>query len=167
MADKIVVLRSGRVEQVGAPLELFERPRNLFVAGFLGSPRMNIIKGKVASVGKDGIAVDVGNGGKLVSDVDPAGIEVGQAVLAGVRPAHFARSDQGGLPFVVQYHEGLGTETYVYGNLEGEEEQIIIHEAGHFSPSQGDRLLIGSAPERVHLFDPESGLAFGRQQGRP
>ncbi|TCU20177.1 ABC transporter ATP-binding protein [Rhizobium sullae] len=166
MADKIVVLRSGQVEQVGAPLELFDRPRNLFVAGFLGSPRMNIMKGKVASVGKDGVSIDVGNGGKLASEVEPVGINVGQAVLAGVRPAHFARSSQAGLPFIIQYHEGLGTETYVYGHLEGEDAQIIIHEAGHFAPSPGDRILINSTPERVHLFDPESGLAFGRRQGK-
>ena len=165
MADKIVVLRSGRVEQVGAPLELFDRPRNLFVAGFLGSPRMNIIKGKVSGIGEDGITIDVGNGGRLVTDADPAGIQMGQQVLAGIRPAHFARG-QDGLPFIVQYHEGLGTETYVYGSLEGESEQIIIHEAGHFSPSPGERILINSTPGRVHLFDPESGLAFGRRHGQ-
>lgn len=165
MADKIVVLRSGRVEQVGAPLELFDRPRNLFVAGFLGSPHMNIIKGKVAGIAEDGVVIDVVNGGKLVAGVDPAGIQVGQQVLAGIRPAHFARG-QDGLPFIVQYHEGLGTETYVYGSLEGESEQIIIHEAGHFAPTPGERILISSTPERVHLFDPESGLAFGRRQGR-
>ncbi|QND43747.1 ATP-binding cassette domain-containing protein (plasmid) [Rhizobium leguminosarum bv. viciae] len=82
MADKIVVLRAGRVEQVGAPLDLFDSPRNLFVAGFLGSPRMNIIKGKVSGIDESGVTIDVGNGGKIVSDVDPTGIAVGQAVLA-------------------------------------------------------------------------------------
>ncbi|MGO7508165.1 hypothetical protein ACC686_35600, partial [Rhizobium johnstonii] len=101
MADKIVVLRAGRVEQVGAPLDLFDSPRNLFVAGFLGSPRMNIINGKVAGIEESGVVIDVGNGGKVVSDVDPAGIAVGQAVLAGIRPAHFSRFSEQGLPFIV------------------------------------------------------------------
>ncbi|MDU0306050.1 MULTISPECIES: ABC transporter ATP-binding protein [Rhizobium] len=166
MADKIVVLRAGRVEQVGAPLDLFDSPRNLFVAGFLGSPRMNIIKGKVSGVSESGVVIDVGNGGSIVSDVDLAGIAVGQAVLAGIRPAHFSRSSEQGLPFIVQYHEGLGTETYVYGNLAGQDEQIIIHEAGHFAPAPGDPILIDAAPGRVHLFDPENGLAFARRPGQ-
>ncbi|UVD60683.1 sn-glycerol-3-phosphate ABC transporter ATP-binding protein UgpC (plasmid) [Rhizobium sp. Pop5] len=166
MADKIVVLRAGRVEQVGAPLELFDHPRNLFVAGFLGSPRMNIIKGKVAAITESGIAIDVASGGRIVSDADPAGIAVGQEVLAGIRPAHFSRSSGQGLPFVVQYHEGLGTETYVYGNLEGQDEQIIIHEAGHFAPHQGDRLVIDADPARIHLFDPKTELAFARRSGQ-
>ncbi|MGO7373872.1 ABC transporter, partial [Rhizobium ruizarguesonis] len=119
MANKIVVLRAGRVEQSAPPLDLFDSPRNPFVAGFLGSPRMNIITGTVSGVSESGVVIDVGKGGSIVRDVDLAGIAVGQAVLAGIRPAHFSRASEQGLPCIVQYHEGLGTETYVYGNLAG------------------------------------------------
>ncbi|MEY9722434.1 multiple sugar transport system ATP-binding protein [Sinorhizobium fredii] len=129
MADKIVVLRAGRIEQVGTPLELFDHPRNLFVAGFLGSPRMNILKGRIVIGDDRSVLVDVGYGTLLRSDVDPATVTAGQEVLAGVRPAHFGLSDGEGLPFEVQYHESLGTETYVYGNLQGQAEQIIVHQA--------------------------------------
>ncbi|MCZ7865723.1 ABC transporter ATP-binding protein [Agrobacterium salinitolerans] len=159
MADKIVVLRAGRIEQVGSPLELFDNPRNLFVAGFLGSPRMNMLKGTITK-GEDGnIAIDAGYGVSLPCLVDPATVSPGQAVLAGIRPSHFAIADAG-LPFEVQYHESLGTETYLYGNLQGEKEQIIVHQAGHFAPASGSVLKIMPAREKVHVFDPATELAL-------
>ncbi|MCZ7447510.1 sn-glycerol-3-phosphate ABC transporter ATP-binding protein UgpC [Agrobacterium rhizogenes] len=161
MADKIVVLRAGRIEQVGSPLELFDNPRNLFVAGFLGSPRMNMLKGTITK-GEDGnIAIDAGYGVSLPCLVDPVTVSPGQAVLAGIRPSHFAIAEAG-LPFEVQYHESLGTETYLYGNLQGEKEQIIVHQAGHFAPASGSVLKIMPAREKVHVFDPASELALPR-----
>ncbi|MCA1493137.1 sn-glycerol-3-phosphate ABC transporter ATP-binding protein UgpC [Ensifer sp. NBAIM29] len=165
MADKIVVLRAGRVEQVGTPLELFDHPRNLFVAGFLGSPRMNILKGR-AVVGDDcRVLVDVGHPALLASDADPGAVSAGQEVVAGIRPAHFMLSDEG-LPFEVQYHESLGTETYVYGNLQGQSEPVIIHQPGHFAPAPGSILKIMPEQQRLHVFDPASELALARRHGR-
>ena len=89
-------------------------------------------------------------------------------MLAGIRPSHFTITDNAGLPFEVQYHESLGTETYLYGNLQGEKEQIIVHQAGHFAPASGSVLAIMPARERVHLFDPATELALPRltSQGR-
>jgi multiple sugar transport system ATP-binding protein len=159
MADEIVVLNAGRIEQVGTPLELFDNPRNIFVAGFLGSPRMNMLKGQVTAVGEAGVTIDAGYGAPLSASIDPAAAKLGQAVLVGIRPAHFSVGDEG-LPFVVQYHESLGTETYVYGTLEGRDEQIIVHQTGHFAPRPGDLLRIMPLSGRVHLFDPDSGLAL-------
>ena len=162
MADKIVVLRAGRIEQVGSPLELFDNPRNLFVAGFLGSPRMNMLKGTITKGSDGSIAIDAGYGVSLPCLVDPAAVSSGQAVLAGIRPSHFTISDNAGLPFEVQYHESLGTETYLYGNLQGEKEQIIVHQAGHFAPASGSVLRIMPAREKVHVFDPATELALPR-----
>ncbi|MBP2571830.1 ABC transporter ATP-binding protein [Agrobacterium tumefaciens] len=161
MADKIVVLRAGRIEQVGSPLELFDNPRNLFVAGFLGSPRMNMLKGTITKGSDGGIAIDAGYGVSLPCLVDPATVSPGQAVLAGIRPSHFTIADAG-LPFEVQYHESLGTETYLYGNIKGEKEQIIVHQAGHFAPASGSVLKIMPAREKVHVFDPATELALPR-----
>ncbi|MDO1585280.1 ABC transporter ATP-binding protein [Rhizobium oryzicola] len=158
MADKIVVLNAGRIEQVGSPLDLFDHPRNLFVAGFLGSPRMNIFKGKVVSRSAEGVVIDLGYAQYLTAKVDPSSVSDGQPVLAGVRPAHFKVSSQG-LPFIVQYYESLGTETYVYGTLEGQSEQVIIHQPGHFAPQVGERLTIAPAEGRLHVFDPQTSLA--------
>ena len=162
MADKIVVLRAGRIEQVGSPLELFDNPRNLFVAGFLGSPRMNILKGTFVAGSDGGFAIDTGYGVSLPCLVDPAVATPGKAVLAGIRPSHFVITQEKGLPFEVQYHESLGTETYLYGNLQGQKEQIIVHQAGHFAPASGSILNIMPARERVHVFDPETELALPR-----
>ena len=161
MADKIVVLRAGRIEQVGSPLELFDNPRNLFVAGFLGSPRMNMLKGAIIKGSDGSIAIDAGYGVSLPCLVDPAAVSPGQAVLAGIRPSHFTIADRG-LPFEVQYHESLGTETYLYGHLQGEKEQIIVHQAGHFAPASGSVLKIMPAREKVHVFDPATELALPR-----
>ena len=161
MADKIVVLRAGRIEQVGSPLELFDNPRNLFVAGFLGSPRMNMLKGTITKGSDGSIAIDAGYGVSLPCMVDPAAVSSGQAVLAGIRPSHFTIADTG-LPFEVQYHESLGTETYLYGNLQGEKEQIIVHQADHCAPASGSVLKIMPAREKVHVFDPATELALPR-----
>ncbi len=164
MADKIVVLRAGRIEQVGSPLELFDNPRNLFVAGFLGSPRMNMLKGTITKGDDGSIAIDPGYGVSLPCLVDPATTSPGQAVLAGIRPSHFTVVDTG-LPFEVQYHESLGTETYLYGNIKGEKDQIIVHQAGHFAPASGAVLKIMPAREKVHVFDPATELALPRLAG--
>ncbi|WP_280170983.1 ABC transporter ATP-binding protein [Agrobacterium pusense] len=164
MADKIVVLRAGRIEQVGSPLELFDNPRNLFVAGFLGSPRMNMLKGTITKAEDGSIAIDAGYGVSLPCLVDPATVSPGQAVLAGIRPSHFTIADDG-LPFEVQYHESLGTETYLYGNIKGEKDQIIVHQAGHFAPASGAVLKIMPAREKVHVFDPATELALPRLAG--
>ncbi|WEX91252.1 sn-glycerol-3-phosphate ABC transporter ATP-binding protein UgpC [Sinorhizobium garamanticum] len=163
MADKIVVLRAGRIEQVGTPLELFDHPRNLFVAGFLGSPRMNILKCKVVIGDDRSVRVDVGYPTLLRTEADLASVSAGQEVLAGIRPAHFALTDGEGLPFEVQYHESLGTETYVYGNLQGKAEQVIVHQPGHFAPAPGAVLRIMPEEGRLHVFDPASELALARR----
>ena len=95
---------------------------------------------------------------------DPATVSPGQAVLAGIRPSHFTIADDG-LPFEVQYHESLGTETYLYGNIKGEKDQIIVHQAGHFAPASGAVLKIMPAREKVHVFDPTTELALPRLTG--
>ncbi|WP_027487605.1 ABC transporter ATP-binding protein [Allorhizobium undicola] len=182
MADKIVVLRAGRIEQVGTPLELFDRPRNLFVAGFLGSPRMNILTGRVEEARGGEALIRVASGAVLAAKVDPGSVAAGQPVLIGIRPAHFVLA-QAGLPFIVDYYESLGTETYLYGHLEhfqekrepallaerpqdkdtshsGKSAQIIIHRPGHFAPEPGSRLTVMPEAGRVHVFDPASELCL-------
>ena len=162
MADKIVVLRGGRVEQVGSPLELFNHPANLFVAEFLGSPRMNMFKGVISGVCDQGAIVDLGSPGEIICNIDKGRIEIGMHVFAGIRPAHFKIERETGLSFEVGYHESLGTETYLYGTVEGENGQTIVHYPGHFAPNPGERLLLSADPALVHLFDAQTGLAFHR-----
>jgi multiple sugar transport system ATP-binding protein len=149
MADKIVVMQAGRIEQMGAPLELFDRPANTFVAGFIGSPAMNMLKGKVqgdGGVAVEGVLLPVG-GGHAITD--------GQEVLYGVRPEHFEIAGEGGLPARISVVEPTGSETTVVLRF-GESEIVALFRERHdFKP--GDTLHLRPRKELVHLFDPQSG----------
>jgi multiple sugar transport system ATP-binding protein len=147
MADKIVVMQAGRIEQMGAPLELFDRPANVFVAGFIGSPSMNMLKGKVegGSVVIDGARLPF-SGSRAVSE--------GQEVLYGVRPEHFDIAEDG-LPARISVVEPTGSETTVVLRF-GESEIVALFRERHdFKP--GDTLHLKPRKDLVHLFDPQSG----------
>src|SRR5215510_3726690 len=151
MADKIVVMHDGIVEQIGAPLELYDRPQNLFVAGFIGSPAMNFIKGAVRINGK---AEFEGPGGvRLPLSTAPAGSD-GRPAIYGVRPEHFVLSDAG-VPAEVQVVEPTGSELQVFANLGGEQVVAVFRERHQFNP--GDKVRLKPDPALVHLFDEASG----------
>jgi len=150
MADKIVVMQAGRIEQVGAPLELFDKPANLFVAGFIGSPAMNMLKGKVQlgerqAVEIDGIPMPF-SGNRQVSD--------GQDVIYGVRPEHLEIAADG-FPARISVVEPTGSETLVFLRF-GESELVALFRERHdFKP--GDTLTLRPRADLVHLFDKQSG----------
>ncbi|MCG5240607.1 ABC transporter ATP-binding protein [Azospirillum doebereinerae] len=128
MADKIVVLNAGRIEQVGSPIELYNRPCNRFVAGFIGSPRMNIIEG--AETG-------------------------GQAHAIGIRPEHLALStDSGHWAGTVSVSEHLGSDTFVYVQVDGVG-TLVARAGGEFPVRHGDRVWLTPQPDRLHRFDAE------------
>jgi multiple sugar transport system ATP-binding protein len=147
MADLIVVMNHGRIEQAGAPLELYDRPANLFVAGFIGSPAMNMIEGRIeggAFRTADAIAWPLPANGHA-----PAG-----ELVYGIRPEHF-RLDPEGLSATVQVVEPTGSETQVVMRI-GE-----THCLGAFreriSARPGDILPVSPDPQLVHLFDRQTG----------
>jgi multiple sugar transport system ATP-binding protein len=146
MADKIVVLQDGRVEQMGAPLELFDRPVNTFVAGFLGSPSMNMLKGTVAAGA--GQAVEVGGAQLAVAGKHQAG--QGQPVIFGIRPEHLDLADDG-FPARISVVEPTGSETMVFLRF-GENDMVALFRERHdFKP--GDTIRLRPRPNHVHLFD--------------
>ncbi|MBX3582209.1 MAG: sn-glycerol-3-phosphate ABC transporter ATP-binding protein UgpC [Rhizobiaceae bacterium] len=148
MADKIVVMQAGRIEQMGAPLELFDRPANTFVAGFIGSPAMNILKGKVQG---DKVLVD---GARLPFDGSHA-VSDGQDVLYGVRPEHFEIVGEDGIAARISVVEPTGSETTVVLRF-GESEIVALFRERHdFKP--GDTLHLRPRKELVHLFNPQGG----------
>src|SRR5689334_18422209 len=108
MADKIVVLRAGVIEQVGSPLELYHHPANLFVAGFIGSPKMNLLPGRVLSTDADGVIVELGNGMPLRIPVETSRVSGGETVTAGIRPEHLHLSPDGEAEGKVIVAERLG-----------------------------------------------------------
>ncbi len=147
MADQIVVMQAGRIEQMGAPLELFDRPANTFVAGFIGSPAMNMLKGKVEP---EGVRVE----GALLPISRDHKVSQGQDVLYGVRPEHFDIAE-GGLPARISVVEPTGSETTVVLRFGGTEIVALFRERHDFKP--GDTLHLRPREDLVHLFDPQSG----------
>jgi multiple sugar transport system ATP-binding protein len=151
MADKIVVMHDGVVEQMGTPLELYDTPANQFVAGFIGSPSMNFLKGKVKSNGS--AAFEGPNGVKLPLKSAPANSE-GQPAVYGVRPEHFTIADDGAEAEIIVV-EPTGSETQVFAKLGGEQVVAVFRERHQFSP--GDKVRLKPDPALVHLFDEATG----------
>jgi multiple sugar transport system ATP-binding protein len=148
MADKIVVMHDGIVEQMGAPLDLYDRPQNLFVAGFIGSPAMNFVKG---AMGKTG--VKDGNGNVWAIGATPAG-SMGKIVTLGIRPEHI-RLDPKGVKATVQVVEPMGSETQVIVDVAGQTLTCVFRE--RISAKPGETITISPDKTVTHLFDGESG----------
>ena len=147
MADKVVVMHDGLVEQIGAPLELYDRPANRFVAGFIGSPAMNFIPGK-ASAGRIAIA---GDGYSVPVN---ARLEENREVVLGVRPEHLEIAADGFEAEVVVV-EPTGSETQLFARLGGQEIAAVFRERHEFVP--GQRIRLRPRADCLHLFDPSSG----------
>jgi multiple sugar transport system ATP-binding protein len=148
MADKIVVMHDGIVEQIGAPLELYDRPANLFVAGFIGSPAMNFIKGRL----EDGGFVSEG-GLRLPVGAAPAGSD-GRPVIYGIRPEHFQLTDAG-VPLEVVVVEPTGSETLVVAKAGGQELLCVFRE--RITAGPGETIRVQPNPRLAHLFDQDTG----------
>jgi multiple sugar transport system ATP-binding protein len=147
MADKIVVMRDGRVEQIGAPLDLYDSPQNVFVAGFIGSPSMNFIHGRIASQG--GRMQFVSDSG-LVLPVPATTAEDGRAVTYGIRPEHI-EIGAGGIPMRVVVVEPTGSETQVYAKAGNDLIDAIVRE--RIRAKSGEEVPFLIDPSRVHIFD--------------
>jgi multiple sugar transport system ATP-binding protein len=148
MADKIVVMNHGRIEQAGAPLELYDRPANLFVAGFIGSPAMNMLPGRI----KDGKFIDGGGTSWPLPPVH-AGRE-GAEVVYGIRPEHL-RLDPNGIQATIQVVEPTGSETQVI--LRIGEISVMGAFRERIAANHGDVLAVSPELDLVHLFDKASG----------
>ena len=151
MADKIVVMHDGIVEQIGAPLELYDKPQNLFVAGFIGSPSMNFLPGAIRANGR--IEFE-GKGGVCMPLVSAPSGSDGREAIYGVRPEHFTIANDGA-EAVVQVVEPTGSEVQVVAQLGDTEVIAAFRERHPFKP--GDKIRLKPNPQLVHLFDAASG----------
>jgi len=157
MADQIVVMRDGVVEQRGAPLDLYDRPANLFVAGFIGSPAMNFIPGKFRREAR-GASVQLENGAS-VPVKDGVQAEDGQPVIFGTRPEHLALASDGqGLAAQVVVVEPTGADTQVFAKVGATEVTAVFRERHAFRA--GDPIRLAPDHERTHLFDAASGRSL-------
>jgi multiple sugar transport system ATP-binding protein len=156
MADKIVVMKDGMVEQVGDPLVLYDRPANTFVAGFIGSPAMNMIPG-VARVNGSGGHVDFG-GGVTLALPRGARADDGQQVLYGARPEHCSLTSDAGLPADVVVVEPTGADTQLFCRFHGQDVAALVRD--RVRCRAGDRIGLNPDPGRAHLFDAASGVSL-------
>jgi len=155
MADKIVVLRNGKIEQVGSPLDLYDRPANVFVASFIGSPAMNQLPGTIR---QQEFHTDCG-----ITFPLPEGSSVaeGQAVVFGIRPEHLDLVESGGLPATVVVCEPTGAETHLFLRFGKQDLLLICRE--RLAAAPGDTVQIWPSQSQAHLFDRESGSRISRQ----
>jgi multiple sugar transport system ATP-binding protein len=154
MADTIVVLRKGRIEQVGAPLELYGAPANRFVAGFIGSPRMNFLSGRVRQVGAEGVVVTLDAGAEMAWPGVGSGLAVDDRVTVGVRPERMSLgATDGDVAFdaTVDQVEQLGWVCLTYCTL-ASGEHATVQTSGEVSRRAGDHLQVAFAPGSAHLF---------------
>ena len=154
MADKIVVLHSGIIEQVGSPLELYHRPANLFVAGFIGSPKMNFIKTTVASSDGGKLAVALPGGGTISLPGQGLAVTANQPVTLGVRPEHLDVTGKGDASLKVKLRlaEYLGSETMFYTSL-ADGGELSVKADGLAQGKAGADMAIGVPAKACHLFD--------------
>ena len=160
LADRIVVLNAGVIEQVGKPMELYERPRNLFVAGFIGSPKMNLLPAEIVTASAKGATVRTGAGESVRVAVDASRAAPGDAVTLGVRPEHLAVAGPGdAVGAAVTFVETLGHATYAYLEAGGTPVTVLL--PGDVRPAVGEALKLRVPAGQAHLFDAD-GVAFGR-----
>ncbi|SEI66202.1 ABC transporter ATP-binding protein [Paraburkholderia diazotrophica] len=161
MADRIVVMNAGRIEQIGRPLELYDRPANLFVASFLGSPSMNFAAGEVVSTA-NGVALQLGDGAQIplqgANGVNGTIAKPGAKVTLGVRPEHIEASNEG-IPMDVEVIEPTGAETHLYGKIGGASWCVTMRQRASIEP--GQRVTVRFPGQHMHLFDTESGRRLG------
>ena len=179
MASRIVVLNDGSVEQVGPPLDLYNRPVNRFVAGFLGSPRMNFVQAEVVGMTADRVTLRAqGLDGTLIVPVTEPGLMAGDAVSIGIRPEAFRDDPTGGwvVNGSIAVVESLGRETLLYMDgrplrafdSESHEGYFAVHRTRQINARHGDPLRVGIDPQAVYLFDPsDRAIAWPSRHSSP
>ncbi len=155
LGHRLMVLNEGRMEQLGTPIELYEKPATTFVAGFIGSPSMNLLQ---AQVSDDGGRVVLSGGDSWARSHDGNG-HGGRAVTLGVRPEHFEISPEGegAARLHVALVEHLGADTLVHGHFGEDRDNLTVRLQGVIDAGAGDVLPLKVTSDHLHLFDPETG----------
>jgi multiple sugar transport system ATP-binding protein len=178
LADRIAVFSTGKIEQIGEPLELYHRPTNRFVAGFIGSPRMNFLEGKLVERSQEGATVELRNGSRIAASVNVDRLsndsKTGNLVTLGVRPENLELDGRGinSLPAILRQIEHTGDATLLYADvcdgadgtdasLEGPRENLIARLPGAVMRKPGELIRIGIPRKACHVFDTD-GVAMPR-----
>ncbi|WP_165855930.1 ABC transporter ATP-binding protein [Marinobacter sp. JSM 1782161] len=164
MADKIVVLQGGIVEQIGSPMALYHHPRNRFVAGFIGSPTMNFMAVTYRDSNAEGVNVELPGGASCRIPVDGSDLADGASLELGIRPEHLSLADDGPLSGRIQVIERLGGATSLYVQME--QGMVTVVADGDIEHKVGDVVRFGFQPFRGHLFR-DDGLALTSLEQHP
>ena len=153
LADRIVVINAGRIEQIGTPLEIYNSPRNKFVAGFVGSPRMNFFPGRL---GNDAVVKIPGGQIRMPGDI---GGDMPQALVVGIRPEHLevCSTENADIVGQVVLSEQLGGESNIYVLIKGESEPVIVRQPGQTTAMAGDSVGVRASADLAHLFHGDTG----------
>jgi sn-glycerol 3-phosphate transport system ATP-binding protein len=151
LADRLIVMNAGIADQIGRPLDLYEQPATVFVAGFIGSPAMNLVPGHL---GPGGVAV----AGTVLPLGGHGDQERGRPVVVGLRPEHLEPAGDGALAVQVDLLERLGADTILHGSVGVDGPRLLARVPGTFAPSLGETVGFAIRPEHIHLFDADSGL---------
>ena len=171
LADKIVllnageaVLQEGSIAQVGPPLALYHHPLNLFVAGFIGSPKMNFLPGRLTRIEPTSVTITLPDGSTARALVDASAAQPGDMVTLGIRPEHVMldASADNTVQAEVVHVEHLGESSFLHTQVQGVENHVVVRQEGDTAARMGDRLTLGLAARHCHLFDAQ-GRAFKRQ----
>jgi multiple sugar transport system ATP-binding protein len=165
LADKIVVLQGGVIEQAGSPLELYHHPENLFVAGFIGSPKMNFLDAKAVASDAQGVTVELTNGDRVRAIVAPGQVQDGESLTLGVRPEHLRVASEGDVQGEVLVAERLGGETYLYTQIT-DGSMLVVQADGENPTRVHDKVAIAIDPGSCHLFKAD-GSAVQRAMRHP
>jgi multiple sugar transport system ATP-binding protein len=162
LGDKIVVMHEGQIQQAGTPLDLYQQPRNLFVAGFIGSPKMNLMAGTVTEAGAGGVQVLLPGGESVRAAVDGGGLPTGSTVTLGLRAEHINESRAGSEVFSgeVSVVEHLGEANYIYVSRDRGED-VVIRGDGERHVEIGQSIVFSADSTAFHVFD-EKGQALRR-----
>ncbi|MGY5451820.1 ABC transporter ATP-binding protein [Agarivorans sp. MS3-6] len=164
LADKIVVLRAGNIEQVGSPLELYSYPENIFVAGFIGSPKMNFMPSKVSALDGNIATIELSDGQHIQLAVRADSVSVDEQLQLGIRPEHLRLNEQGEvkLSFQNEVSERLGNATYLFGQL-GEVDGIKVHVNGDHQVERFTEITLSTELSECYLFN-QQGIAVRQYQ---
>ncbi|WP_050478736.1 ABC transporter ATP-binding protein [Herbaspirillum rhizosphaerae] len=158
LGDKIVVMHDGHIQQAGTPLELYQHPQNLFVAGFIGSPKMNLLPGLVSAVGEDCLHVAIVGGQQVRVDIAPGAARIGDKVTLGLRAEHIHEDGYSGaagserFSGTVNLVEHLGEANFIYVTLSSGQD-IVVRGDGNRNVEIGERIELSAGSHAFHLFD--------------
>ncbi|MEA3066106.1 MAG: multiple sugar transport system ATP-binding protein [Sphingomonadales bacterium] len=160
LADRIAIMDRGQVEQFGTPDELYHDPQSVFVASFIGSPRMNLLEGVIDRAGPTRATVTLAGGAVLDAAVDASRARPGDKVTLGIRPEHL-RAQKAGIVGEVALVESLGNVRFAYFATAADPDPLVLQPGADEAIRQGETLSVGASPDQCHLFD-AGGRAFSR-----